>query len=74
MAKFTKRQQQQPREPEGPAETATETRGEPEPVVVPKVETKTENTGIGGSPLAVPPRGFFGKPPSPGGIGSGCAR
>ena len=26
------------------------------------------------SPLAVPPRGFFGKPPSSGGIGSGCAR
>lgn len=26
------------------------------------------------SPLVVPPRGFIGKPPQPGGIGSGCAR
>lgn len=60
-------------EPEKGATFRVETKDAPKaretPAIGVQASVQTET-----SPLAVPPRGFFGKPPSPGGIGSGCAR
>ncbi len=64
-----KEERAEQRQADKPPTTTTETAGQPAPVVVPNgLGTSTVN------PLAVPPRGFVGKPPSPGGIGIGCAR